>query len=180
MLYQKARVALRHEKDVAELCQHDKFLHHLNKSLNVLASGGILVYLGDRGTGKTQMASTLIKLVCMQKQSALYYRCREIGMKMREAYDINSTLTEMGALDTFTRPQLLVIDECQEKPDKDWESRTLTMLVDERYAHVKPTILIANCGSDKDFLDLMGASIYDRIKEGGGALMFDWTSFREQ
>jgi DNA replication protein DnaC len=173
-----SRLSLRHaKKNLNDLLTHKQFSQNFEKSEPVLVNGGILVYLGDRGTGKTQMAAEYIRIVTMMRRTALYYRCREIGMKLREAYDIKGDLTELAAVNIFVKPWLLVIDECQEKPDRDWESRTLTLLIDRRYAEVKPTIMIANC-DDKQFLDLMGPGIYDRIKEGGGALLFDWKSFR--
>lgn len=177
-LWSKSRCEERHrQRRSPELYQHEKWYAKLLKGLEIVEKGNLLVLLGDRGTGKTQMGVELIRLLNIQSRPGLYIRCREIGMRLREAYD-SRQLTEKQAILEFARPYLLVIDECQERPDKDFEIKSINMLVDLRYAAIKPTVLIANC-TEPQFKDLVGASVIDRIKEGGGALMCDWPSFRK-
>lgn len=156
----------------------------------IVNEGGMLALLGDRGTGKTQLAVELVRAVCRETpldesvlgwakppSLAVYARAREIGMKFRECYDKDSPLTELSVVNLFVRPRLLVIDECQERPDKDHEIRTLSMILDKRYASMLPTVLIANC-DDKALAGLFGPSVSDRIREGGGYIMFKCGNFR--
>lgn len=147
------------------------------RSCEVIDENGTLVLLGDRGNGKTQMGAQLIRRACANLQMAKYMRGREIGMSLRRAYNPKSKITELEAVNQLVMPHLLVIDEAQERPDKDWEIRTLSLIFDKRYAAMRPTVIIANC-TLKQFEDLMGGSVVDRIREGGCVLKFDWPSFR--
>ncbi len=179
-------------KKLADLRQHKNWSESFDDAARVIQNAGILVLLGDRGNGKTQMAVELIRKVCREHTIGLeyftygfnkpnfakYVRGREIGMKLREAYDNNNTMSEQQAIDIFVQPHLLVIDECQERPDKDFEMRSLTLIIDKRYASCKPTVMVANC-TPKQFTDIVGSSIADRIKEGGAYINFKWPSFRE-
>lgn len=150
----------------------------------------MLAFLGDRGNGKTQMGIALIKHVIRTEKIdidsaqwgkppmiGLYVRAREIGMMLRECYKQTSTLTEKQAVDQFCHPKILVIDECQERPDSDFEQKSLTLILDKRYGAMKPTVMIANC-DDAAFRKVIGASAVDRLRENGGILPFDWPSFR--
>ena len=172
-------VPLRHyDKDFNILMSHKGFSDKLAKCLPAVTRRSTLVLLGNRGVGKTQMAVELIRLASFNGKYGKYIRCREIGMKLREAYGNSSKLTEKAAIDQFIKPWLLVIDECQELPDSDWESKSLTMLIDSRYGALRPTIMLANCESPEKFLALMGPSIYDRVFEGGNYVVLDWKSLR--
>lgn len=179
------------DRKLADLLKDEEWARYWPIARKVVESGGMLALLGDRGTGKTQLAVELVRAVCRETPLdpehvmwsgkppviAVYVRAREIGMKFRECYDKDSTMTELAAVSLFVRPRLLVIDECQERPDKDHETRTLTMILDKRYAAMSPTILIANC-DEKALLGLFGPSVADRIKEGGGFIRFKCGNFR--
>lgn len=178
-LWEQSGVDARHAPlRLDEFMEHEKWADALKRARRIVERNAMLVLLGDRGNGKTQLAVELIRQTCNNLKSAVYVRSREIGMCMRRAYGSDASITEIAAVDRFVAPHLLVIDECQERPDSDWEIRTLTLLLDKRYGAMKPTVMIANC-TDEQFKDLMGSSIVDRLKEGGGRIMFDWPSFRQ-
>ncbi len=178
-LWESSGVSKRHKMNTSEVVlAHSKFKVAYEKSLIVIRGGGTVLLLGDRGNGKTQCGVELIRTISFEDlRSCRYIRCREIGMKLREAFGGKSSLTEMAAMEQFVRPYLLVIDECQERMESDFEVRSLTLIIDKRYGECKPSVLVANC-SEKNFIDLLGPSIVDRVKEGGGAVVFDWPSFR--
>jgi DNA replication protein DnaC len=177
------------ERKPSELTQHPEWATALDKARRCTKSGGILLLLGDRGTGKTQLACELARLVCRDEPFlrelydyggvpllARYARVDEVGMEVREVYQTKSR-TERQALARFIQPRLLVIDECQELPDREWERRLLGNIIDRRYSQTKPTVLIANSDAEA-VLKLFGPSVVDRIKEGGGQIVCDWRSFR--
>ncbi len=181
-LWSNSGVNKRHrEGTIDELAKHEKWAARMQKAGQIIDNGGIVLFLGDRGNGKTQCAVEIIREQCRLLKSCMYVRSREIGMKLREAYGrgSDSALTELQAVGIFVKPHLLVIDECQERMDTDFEVRSFSLILDKRYADLLPTILIANC-SQKTMTDIMGSSVCDRVKEDGGALMFDWPSFRQQ
>jgi DNA replication protein DnaC len=178
------------DRKLADLLKDEEWARYWPIARKIVNEGGMLALLGDRGTGKTQLAVELIRAVCRETpldnvvlewakppSLAVYARAREIGMKFRECYDKDSTQTELSVVNLFVRPRLLVIDECQERPDKDHEIRTVSMILDKRYASMLPTVLIANC-DEKALLTLFGASVADRIKDGGGYIRFRCESFR--
>lgn len=179
-LWSRSGVDERHaQRQFCDMAKHKEWNNAMNQSMTVVRRGGVLCLLGDRGNGKTQCGVELIRQTCLESKSCLYIRVREVGIKLRQAYDSSNSIDEAMALNTFVKPHLLVIDECQEKPDKEWEFRHLTLILDKRYGAMRPTVLIAN-STVPQFKELMGGSIVDRIYEGGGAILFDWPSFREK
>jgi len=177
-LFESSGVDKRHMmRKATELVGCPPWTEALAKARAVVARGGMAVLLGDRGTGKTQLAVELVRDACREIHSARYFRSREVGMFLREAYGDRASMTELQAINGLVSPWLLVIDECQERPDKDWEIRSLTLVLDKRYGSMKPTILIANC-TPKQFQDLMGPSVVDRIREDGGVIACNWKGFR--
>ncbi|KKL86168.1 hypothetical protein LCGC14_1947420 [marine sediment metagenome] len=173
-----------------EMLKHEKWAACWEVACKVVDDSGILVLLGSRGNGKTQMGVELIRRACMDyeptdmdlsygrpRKVARYIRLRDLHMAIKMAYGLNAQITERDAVVSLTMPHLLVIDECQESSDSDWAAQTLTYVLDKRYGLMKPTVLIANCLKPQ-FVKLAGSSITDRIKESGGFLMFNWPSFR--
>jgi DNA replication protein DnaC len=67
----------------------------------------------------------------------------------------------------------------QERGKTEFEDRELTSIIDERYAHERPTIIITNHTREKLAASLSPA-VLDRIRENGCGLHFNWTSFRKQ
>ena len=179
-LWEQCGIGERHRRmDVAELKKHAKFTEKFMLAENIVNEGGIVLVFGDRGSGKTQLGVELVRSACQQLKGSRYIHCRQIGMKLREAFKNNATITEAQAVENFARPKLLVIDECQERMESDFEYRSLTLILDLRYADLKSTVLIGNC-NEQQYIEFLGSSIIDRAKEGGGSLCFDWKSFRGQ
>ena len=177
MILRESDIDERHAKrNPEELFKHTQWALAVVALGSKIDAGGTVILVGDRGNGKTQAAVELIRCSARRGKTCLYLRCREVGMRLRAAYDERGP-SEAAALAELVSPWLLVIDECQERPDKDWEQRSLTLLMDKRYGACVPTILVANC-EEKMLLDLLGPSIFDRAREGGGVKRFDWPSFR--
>ena len=184
----------RHKKaDIAALMEHGAWAKNFKIACEIVDEGGMLVFLGGRGNGKTQMAVELIRRTIRgmqfkdaaygsrggRERVAWYLRAREIGMVLRQAYGVNRTESESDVIKKFVEPRLLVIDECQEKPVTEFGFSSLTLLLDKRYGAMRPTIMIANM-NQAEFADVMGPSVVDRISEGGGLLPFTWPSFRRR
>ncbi len=177
----------------SELLAHEKWSACWKVACKVVEDCGIIVLLGSRGNGKTQMGVELIRVACSNYEPtedelqygtmravASYTRLRDLHMTIRQAYGSAPKISEKDAVHLLLRPHLLVIDECQESSgskDSDWAAQTFTYILDKRYGLMRPTVLIANCNKQQ-FVKLAGSSITDRIKEDGGFLSFDWPSFR--
>lgn len=179
-------------KNLDELLTHKQWSNRWKVACNGVDDNGIIALIGTRGNGKTQMGVQLILRACklyeptedelnhkVAKGIVSYKRLRELHMLIRQAYSPGSMVTESQAIEQFVTPRLLVVDECQEinEGKSDWAKQTFTYILDRRYGKMRPTVLIANCNQNQ-FRTLVGDSICDRIKEGGGIVRFEWDSFR--
>ncbi len=151
-----------------------------------IGKGSLSVLIGPRGTGKTHMAVWLAS----EREASLawtrgetdqartrYTTAVELFMAIKETYGDNAQRSEKAAVDMFCKPDLLVIDEVQERAGTEWEQRLLAAIVDRRYAGMKDTILVGNLKPD-DVRAELGTSIASRAQETGGIYVADWPSFR--
>jgi DNA replication protein DnaC len=106
-----------------------------------------------------------------------YTTAVELFVTIKETYGDNAQRSERAAIDLFVKPDLLVIDEVQERAGTEWEQRLLSAIVDRRYAGMKDTILVGNLKPD-DVRAELGTSIASRAQETGGIYVADWPSFR--
>lgn len=143
-----------------------------------MGKGVLVVLLGGRGTGKTQMAVDMIRHsidVMQAKPAARYVRAMDVFIALKDGY--RSGLSEGDIIHDFTRPSLLVIDEAHERSESAWENRVLTHIVDVRYGEMRDTVLIAN-SKPEDLDSALGPSIVSRLNETGAVIVCDWPSFR--
>lgn len=144
-----------------------------------LGHGFLVALLGDRGTGKTQMAADLIREDARTPPHPhpLYVRAIDIFMGIREAYRPKGP-TEREQVEEYTTKTLLVIDDAHERGGSDWENRLLGYIIDRRYGDKLDTLLISNQQPD-EFKASIGPSIYSRLIETGGIVLCAWPSFRQ-
>ena len=77
----------------------------------------------------------------------------------------------------FTHTHLLIIDEVGVQFGTEAERTQLFGIIDERYREQRPSILLTNLGLD-DSKSFIGARAYDRLRECGQWVPFDWESYR--
>ena len=138
---------------------------------------GILGIIGNRGTGKTQLAAEVIKDIA--PDTATYMTAAELFMRIRATFDKRTTETEIDIARELSRGPLLVIDELQERGESAWENRLLTEIIDKRYANERPTLLISNLTAG-ELTASLGDSITDRMREGGGIIEITGQSHRSK
>lgn len=143
-----------------------------------LGKGGIFALIGSNGPGKTQMAVECMRDILQRPRgSALYAVAMDVFLDLRATFRRDSEKDERAVIADYARPALLVIDECQERGDTDFEDRMLTYLIDRRYRDEKDTILISNLRR-QEFETSLGRSVIDRLNETGGIIECTWPSFR--
>ena len=159
--------------------QGEGWLAKLESLKSKLGTGVLWAFVGIRGPGKTQMAVELMRHQTEKRlKTARYASAIEVFCSLREPYADGATKRELAAISDWVRPELLIIDEAQERAETPWEDRLLTHIVDKRYNDEKDTILISNNTEDM-LMRSLGKSIESRLCETGGVVEFNWESFRK-
>jgi len=126
-----------------------------------------LILFGDNGDGKTRIGFS----------SCLYQVERGKTVKrivaIRFFDEIRMSFAKGGpeeVVDKYAKYDYLIIDELDKTQGSRTEFVYLSLLVDQRYNDMLPTILIANAKTKADIYNILGGSIYDRIAGEGRIL----------
>lgn len=163
-----------------------KGLHMAEQLAPKMKGGRLCVLAGNRGLGKTQIATYVARHRGEQGLSPGFYSlaydmaCRVVG------FDRDEKLKE------YQKPAFLVLDECHRLSPNDLP--LLESVVDFRYRNERATMLIGNWISprgvhrgeeiDGEKLTGLGSSLFSRIQEHerdrtGGVVWCKWGSYRE-
>ncbi|MBG6222776.1 MULTISPECIES: ATP-binding protein [unclassified Janthinobacterium] len=139
-------------------------------------SGTVIVFSGVPGTGKSHLAIAIAQAV-MSGHTALYTSAIDAVRMIRNTWRRDSERTETQVLDMLAGVDLLVLDEVGVQYGTEAEQVNLFDIIDKRYRALMPTILLTNQGKGglKSFL---GDRSFDRLREGGQWVVFDWESYR--
>lgn len=133
-------------------------------------SGGCLVFLGPCGTGKSHLACGIGNRIVADGYSCLFTTVIEAVRLVRSTYGGKSELTEAQAINRFTWPDLLILDEVGMQHGTDNEFLIMTELINLRYAAERPTIMLSNLTPEK-FEEFVGDRVFDRLHENGGMVL---------
>jgi DNA replication protein DnaC len=141
-----------------------------------LQDGTTVIFSGKPGTGKSHLAIAAA-LVAMRTNTALYLNALDLVRMVRDTWRRDSEMTESAVLHELSTVSLLVIDEIGVQYGTEGEQVILFDVLNRRYRDLMPTILLTNLGKAgmKDFL---GERSFDRLREGGIWVAFDWESHR--
>jgi DNA replication protein DnaC len=143
----------------------------------ILEEPGMLVLLGTRGSGKTHIACAAVNAMCARREPALYRRAHDLYVELRSSYRAQGGPSEAAIIRRASTTRLLVIDEIQVASGSEWETNTLTSIIDARYANDRPAILISNL-QPSEFAARVGDSIASRLAEVGEIIVCNWGSLR--
>lgn len=162
----KSDVALRTAKSYAE------------SFATVLENGQSLIFVGNVGSGKTHLASGIAHEILRQGYSALFSTVLSAVRTVKDTYRRDSIKTESEAIMDLVKPDLLVLDEVGVQFGSDTEKLILFEIINGRYEHMRPTILLSNLDI-KGLTEYLGERVIDRLREGGGRpIIFNWASYR--
>jgi DNA replication protein DnaC len=160
-------------KKALNTCQ--RYANHFRGRLE---SGGGLIMCGQAGTGKTHLAAGIINNINAKWFTSAFMSVLSATRHVKATYSKDNRLTEAEAISHFIGPDLLVLDEVGVQFGSEAEKIILFEIINQRYQHVKPTILISNL-TLKELSEYIGERVVDRMYEGGGAVLsFDWDSYR--
>ena len=153
------------------------FHSSLSEPVTIAGVPRMIAVLGDRGCGKTWLACGLVLDFCRAGRSAVYLDTMDYFVELKQTYSDRSRQDESQIETKYLRPELLVLDEIQERGETTWEDRMLVRLINKRYANELSTVLVGNL-SKEDFPKHVGSSIKDRLLDGGGVIVCNWPSLR--
>jgi DNA replication protein DnaC len=139
-------------------------------------AGTVVVFSGLPGTGKSHLATAIAQEV-MKAETVLYTSAIDAVRMVRDTWRRDSARTESQVLQELSSLGLLILDEVGVQYGSEAEQVTLFDIIDKRYRDLMPTILLTNLNKTgmKTFL---GDRSFDRLREGGIWLTFDWDSQR--
>lgn len=138
--------------------------------------GTVVVFSGLPGTGKSHLAIAIAQQV-MQHGTALYSSAIDVVRMVRDTWRRDSEQTERQVLNMLATIDLLVLDEVGVQYGTEAEQVTLFDIIDKRYRDLMPTILLTN-QNKVGMKTFLGDRSFDRLREGGIWVTFDWSSQR--
>ncbi|QTO46354.1 ATP-binding protein [Burkholderia latens] len=141
-----------------------------------LRDGTTVVFSGKPGTGKSHLAIAAA-MVVMSSGTALYLNALDLVRMVRDTWRRDSEMTETAVLHELSTVSLLVIDEIGVQYGTEGEQVILFDVLNRRYRDLMPTILLTNLGA-KGMKEFLGERSFDRLREGGIWVAFDWESHR--
>ncbi len=138
--------------------------------------GTVAVFSGLPGTGKSHLAIAIAQHV-MKERSAIYASAIDAVRAVRDTWRKDSDRTESQVLAKLAGVALLVLDEVGVQYGTEAEQITLFDIIDKRYRDMMPTILLTN-QNRAGMKAFLGDRSFDRLREGGIWVKFDWESQR--
>lgn len=146
---------------------------------SVMQTGRCAIFSGSKGTGKNHLACGIASAVIKKGYHAAVITVDDMVMKIKETYG-NKGSSELQMIEFFVKPDLLILDEFGMGTNSDTERRLLFSVINKRYEHLKPTIVLTNLSAD-DFRAQIEPRVRDRLRDNGGKLLpFNWESWRNK
>lgn len=142
------------------------------------AKGTVAVFSGLPGTGKSHLAIAIAQQI-MSGHTALYTSAIDAVRMIRDTWDRKSAQTETQVLKILASIDLLILDEVGVQYGTEAEQVSLFDIIDKRYRDLMPTILLTN-QNRVGLKQFLGDRSFDRLREDGIWVKFDWASHRGQ
>lgn len=141
-----------------------------------------LYLFGGNGLGKTHLAVSALKHLCLDRQwEPLLVRWSEYCSRIQQSWENGSTETEYDLWHRAKNVTLLVLDDVDKRAPSEWALGKLYELIDHRSLHLLPTILTANrtlqrlstvWGRNEQMKDLAGAIVSRIVGQLSGLIEF--------
>ncbi|MDX1466237.1 MAG: ATP-binding protein [Halomonas sp.] len=160
------------QQRVLRICREyaDGFQAHYDSGLNLLM-------LGSPGTGKTHLAVAILRdVIERHKVTGVYTSAARMFRRIKSTFG-SSEESETQAIEAYTTPALLVLDEIGVSYGSDAELNYLFDIMNERYEQCLPTIIVSNIQPD-EMGAWLGDRVVDRLRESSRMMLFNWDSAR--
>jgi len=138
--------------------------------------GTTVIFSGKPGTGKSHLALAA-GMELFSRASVFYLNALDLVRMVRDTWRRDSERSESNVLHDLSTVGLLILDEIGVQYGTDGEQVILFDVLNRRYRDLRPTILLTNLGT-KGMKEFIGERSYDRLREGGIWVTFDWESHR--
>lgn len=148
-----------------------------------LKGGGGLMLFGDPGTGKDHLLAAVLKLaIVLHGLAVLWFDGGDLYDKIHVALQAESDHEWRKLRDELRRPHVLAISDPQPPQGalSPQQVRRLRDIIDQRYRSGKSTWLTTNIDEREYAEQLFTRPVMQRMKESSGAILCDWTSYRDR
>lgn len=142
-------------------------------------AGATMVFSGLPGTGKSHLAIAICMAVMEVGYTAMYVNALDAIRLVRSTWGKHSDKSERDVMNMLAELDLLVIDEVGAQYGTEGEQVILFDIINRRYQDQRPMVLLTNQGKD-GFKAYLGDRAFDRLREAGKWVAFDWQSHRGQ
>lgn len=153
----------------------DKWSRVYQRLKPITKEGGIFLFLGKRGTGKTQMATTLSGYFLRDKKTVRYIKAYDIFSGIVESYHTGDSVVSK-----LIKSDVLVIDAVELRKGSEFENRELNHIIDKRYDGLELITIIISNDTQESIKAFLGDSTWSRVEQYGGVVTFDGKNFRER
>jgi DNA replication protein DnaC len=109
-----------------------------------------LYLYGSYGLGKTHLAVSALKYLCLDRQwKPLLVRWSEYCSRIQQSWQNSNADSEFDLWRGATNVTLLVLDDIDKRASSEWALGKLYELIDHRYVRQLPTVLTANRNLEK-------------------------------
>ena len=154
----------------------DKWLLTGKKLTEQLGTGFLVVLLGKRSCGKTQLGVELVRKAYRYGSQGLFCKAFELFITLRNAHN-ECADRFIGALGRLLTDPLLVIDQFEMRTLSQFDYEMLNYFLDKRYEALRDTLICSN-HSEAGFADEVDPSVVARIRETGEIIICEWEKFR--
>lgn len=141
------------------------------------AEGATVVFSGKPGTGKSHLAIAICMAIMANGYTAMYLNALDAIRLIRGTWRRDAETSESEVMRSLSDVDLLVLDEVGAQYGTDGEQVILFDIINRRYQDQMPMLLLTNQGKE-GFRQYLGDRAFDRLREAGRWVAFDWESHR--
>jgi DNA replication protein DnaC len=124
-----------------------------------------LLFTGPIGTGKTHLATAVLRKLVLEKGvRGLFYDYQELLKQITNSYSATAKTTESEVLRPVFQAEILLLDELGGYRTTEWASDTVANILNTRYNSRRVTIITTNFG-----VDAMGEAVRETRSDIAGA-----------